>query len=77
MCHFLFELIFCDTSGYCVHVDWLMYIADVDWLDWYDWGGASYSYLLCGLDDVVRKNLCSYVGLYPLLTVSTCNLFVN
>ena len=68
--HFLLELlglIFFDTSGYCIHADWLMSIADIDR---YDWGGASYVYLLCGLDDVLRKNLCSYVGLYPLLTVS-------
>ena len=48
-----------------------MYIADIDQLDQYDWGGTSYAYLLYGLDDVARKNLCSYVGLYPLLMVST------
>ena len=33
LCHFLlelFRLIFCGSSGYCVHVDWLVYIADVD-----------------------------------------------
>ena len=71
MRHFLFELIFYDTSGYCVHVDWLMYIADVGRFDRYNWGDASYAYLLCRLDDVVRRNLRSYIGLYPLLTVSS------
>ena len=66
----LLELIFCNTSGYCVHADWMMYIMDFDQLDRYDWGGASYAYLLCELDDVLRKNMHSYVSLYPLLTVS-------
>ena len=47
--HFLLELlgmIFYESFGYCVHVDWLVYIADVDQLGQYDWGGASYAYLL-------------------------------
>ena len=47
--HFLLELIgliFYDTSGYSIHADWLMYIANTDRLDRYDWGGASYAYLL-------------------------------
>ena len=55
--HFLLELIyliFCDVSGYCVHVDWLIYLADLERLDLYDWGGASYAWLLCGLDGVVQ-----------------------
>ena len=47
-----------------------MYIADVDQLGRYDWGSASYAYLLCGLDDVVWKNYRSYISLNPLLTVS-------
>ena len=47
-----------------------MYITDVDQLEWYDWGGASYVYLLCGLDEVVQKNNRSYVDLYPLLMIS-------
>ena len=71
--HFLLELlglIFSESSGYCVHADWLMYIADVDQLGRYDWGGVSYAYLLCGLDEVVQKNHRSNIGLYPLLTVS-------
>ena len=71
--HFLLELlglIFCESSGYCIHADWLVYIVDVYQLGWYDWGGASYAYLLYRLDDVVRKNARYYIGLYPLLTVS-------
>ena len=59
LCHFLLDLlgvIFYDVSGYCVHVDWLVYLADLGELWRYDWGGASYAYLLCGLDDVVRRN---------------------
>ena len=71
--HFLLKLlglIFCVLSGYCVHANWLVYITDVDQLGRYDWGGASYAYLLYGLDEVVRKNHCSYVSLYPLLTVN-------
>ena len=71
--HFLLELhglIFYELSSYCIHADWLVYIADVDQLGQYNWGGVSYAYLLCGLDEVVRENNHSYNGLYPLLTVS-------
>ena len=63
-------LIFCDASGYCVQVDWLIYLADLDRLDVYDWGGANYAWLLCGMDGVVQQGRRSYLGLYPLLTVS-------
>ena len=76
--HFLLELIFlifCDASDYCIHVDWLIYLVDLERLDFYDRGGASYAWLLCGLDDVVQLGRRSYVGLYPLLMVSMCNLF--
>ena len=66
----LIYLIFCDASRYCVHVDRLIYLADLDRLDMYDWGGASYAWLLYDLDSVVQQGRCSYVGLYPLLTVS-------
>ena len=55
--YFLLEmiyLIFCDASGYYVHADWLIYLADLEHLDLYDWGGASYAWLLCGLDSVVK-----------------------
>ena len=44
--HFLLELIyliFCDASGYCVHVDWLIYLTDLERLDVYDWGRARYA----------------------------------
>ena len=71
--HFLLDLlgvIFCNVSRYFVHTDWLIYIADVGELWRYDWGGASYAYLLCGLDDVVRRNYRSYISLYPLVIVS-------
>ena len=71
--HFLLELIyliFCDASRYCVHTDWLIYLANLDRLDMYNWGGASYAWLLCGLDSVVQQGRRSYVGMYPLLTVS-------
>ena len=71
--HFLLELIyliFCDASGYCVHADWLIYLVDLERLDLYAWGGASYAWLLCGLDSIVQLGRRSYVGLYPLLTVS-------
>lgn len=71
--HFLLELIYlisCDASGYCVHADWLIYLADLDRLDMYDWGRASYAWLLCGLDGVIQQRRHSYIGLYPLLTVS-------
>ena len=46
--HFLLELIyliFCNASGYYVHADWLIYLADLDLLDMYDWGGVSYACL--------------------------------
>ena len=71
--HFLLDLlrvVFYDVSGYYVYADWLVYLADLGELWHYDWGGTSYVYLLCGLDDVVHKNYRSYVGLYPLITVS-------
>ena len=73
MRHFLLELIyliFCNAFGYYVHVDWLIYLADLERLDVYDWGGVNYAWLICGLDDVVQLGHRSYVGLYPLLTVS-------
>ena len=54
-----------------MHADWLIYLADLDHLDMYDWGGASYAWLLCGLDSVVQLGRRSYVGLYPLLMVSS------
>ena len=44
--HFLMELlylIFCDSSGYCNHANWLIYLSDLDQLDHNDWGGASYA----------------------------------
>ena len=66
----LFEDIFCDVSGYYIHADWLIYIANVDELWRYDWGGVSYAYLLCALDDVVWRDYRSYIGLYPLVTIS-------
>ena len=71
--HFLLDLlgvVFCDVSGYCVHANWLVYLADLGELWRYDWGGTSYAYLLCSLDNVVCKNHRLYVGLYPLITVS-------
>ena len=71
--HFQLELIFLifsDTFGYYVHVDWLIYLADLEHLDAYDWGGVSYAWLICGLDDIVRLGRRSYVGLYPMLMVS-------
>lgn len=73
--HFLHELlglIFYESSGYCIHADWLVYLADVEQLRQYDWGGTSYANLLCGLDEVVYQNSRSYIGLYPLLMVSFC-----
>ena len=73
MRHFLldcFGVIFCDTSRYCVHADWLIYIANVDELWRYDWGRAIYAYLLCALDDVVQRDYQSYIGIYPLVMVS-------
>ena len=37
--HFLLDLlgvVFCDVSGYCVHTDWLVYLADLGKLWRYD-----------------------------------------
>ena len=41
--HFLLELlglIFYESFGYCIHANWLVYLADVEQLGRYDWGGA-------------------------------------
>ena len=70
-------MIFCESSGYCIHADWLVYLADVEQLRRYDRGGASYAYVLCKLDEVVFWNNRSYVGLYPLLTVSFCPILIS
>ena len=68
----LLELIFYESFDYCIHADWLVYLADVEQLGRYHWGGTSYAYLLCELYEVVCQNNRSYIGLYPLLTVSFC-----